>query len=156
MMGEQNIRVISLAAGFIVLIIAYIRIFLNGKSGKQKFVEKAKKKGNYTSAKIVGSKRRIGRASSNNMYTKNDSYLVEYEYFVKGIRFSKKVRFHTCGNMSADYPYETTVYYNPGNPRKSVLREEALPGSFRQTGCFITIALAGITISVVYNLLKLL
>lgn len=154
-MGEEVRSAVALIAGAVVLVVCYIKLFLKGRSFNQKFVEKAKAQGNYTTATLIDNKLRLGNDESGNANFKNDRMKCTYEYTVHGVSYKKKITFQSPGMVAVKFPYTITVYYDPKNPSKSICKEEASQGSQRTTGCLGTIVLAAITFMVVYNLLKL-
>ena len=154
-MSEEIRSAIALIAGALVLVVCYIKIFLKGRSFNQKFMEKAKKQGCYTTATLIDNKLRLGNDESGNASFKNDRMKCTYEYKVNGISYKKKITFQSPGMVAVKFPYTIMVYYDSNNPSKSVCKEEASQGSQRTAGCLGTIAFAAITFIVIYNLLKL-
>ncbi len=154
-MDESMRAKIALILATVTLVVGYFKIFLRGKSKKQKFIEKAKAEGNYTTGKCVDSKRIRGNKDSSTVEYRYDSYNVKYEYSVNGIIYSKKMIFQSPGMVGVRYPYEVTVYYNPKKPQKGICKEEAGKGEQRTAGCFGTIVITILVFEVVYNLLKL-
>lgn len=65
-MSEEIRSAIALIAGALVLVVCYIKIFLKGRSFNQKFMEKAKKQGCYTTATLIDNKLRLGNDESGN------------------------------------------------------------------------------------------
>lgn len=65
-MSEEIRSAIALTAGAIVLILCYVKLFLKGRSFNQKFVEKAKAQGNFTTATLIDNKLRLGNDESGN------------------------------------------------------------------------------------------
>lgn len=155
-MNEEMRTIIALIAGAIVLVISYIKLFLKGRSYNQKFIDRAKAKGNYTTATLVDNKLKLGNDDSGNANFKNDRMKCTYEYIVNGTTYKKKLTFQSPGMVAVKFPYTVTVYYEPNNPSKSVCKEEATQGKQRSTGCFGTIGLAALTFIIIYNLLKLI
>ena len=151
-MSEELRLAIALICGLIILSIGYIKLFLKGRSRKQRFIENAKAKGNYTTGKLIDSKLRLGNDESRNESFRYDRMKVTYEYFVNGVSYKKKMVFQSPGMVAVNYPYTVTVYYNPKNPAKGICKEEAQ----RNAGCLGTIVLAALTFIVIYNFLKLL
>lgn len=155
-MSEEIRSGIALIAGAIVLVLCFIKLFLRGRSTNQKFIEKAKAQGNFTTATLIDNKLRLGNDESGNANFKNDRMKCTYEYKINGISYKKKITFQSPGMVAVKFPYTITVYYDPKNPSKSICKEEASQGSQRTSGCLGTIALTAITFIVIYNLLKLL
>lgn len=155
-MREEIRSAIALTASVIVLVVCYIKLFLRGRSTNQKFIEKAKAQGNFTTATLVDNKLRSGNDESGNASFKNDRMKCTYEYKMNGISYKKKITFQSPGMVAVKFPYTITVYYDPENPSKSICKEEGSQGSQRTAGCLGTIALTAITFTVIYNLLKLL
>lgn len=155
-MSEEIRGAIALVAGAIVLVLCYVKLFLRGRSFKQKFIEKAKAKGYFTKAALIDNKIRYGVSDSDNENFKNESMKCTYEYWVNGVSYKKKLTFHSPGLVAVKYPYSITVYYDPSNPSKSVCAEEASQGAQRTIGCLGMIVFAVITFIVIYNLLKLM
>lgn len=155
-MSEEIRSAVALITAAIVLIVCYIKLFLRGHSTNQKFVEKAKAQGNFTTATLINNRLRLGNDESGNANFKNDRMKCTYEYKINGISYKKKITFQSPGMVAVKFPYTITVYYDPKNPSKSICKEEASQGSQRTAGCLGTMALTAITFIVIYNLLKLL
>ena len=155
-MSEEIRSTIALIAGAIVFVVCYIKLFLKGKSLRQRFIERAKEQGSFTTATLIDHKRRLGNDESGNSYFQNDRLKCTYEYKVNGITYKKKLTFQSPGTVSIKFPYEVTVYYDPKNPAKSVCKEEASQGSQRSAGCLGTIVFAIVAFELIYNLLKLI
>ena len=150
-MSEDLKMIIAVVIGTIVLAIGYIRMCFKGKTSKEKFIETARKKGNYTTATLIDNKLRFG--NDENPSFKYERMKCTYEYQVNGISYKKRITFQSPGMVSVKFPYTITVYYNPNRPSKGLTKEEAQNKEF---SCFATIVLAVITIFVIYNLLKLI
>lgn len=151
-MSENLKMIIAVVAGIIVFVICCIKLF-KGKTSKEKFIINAKEKGNYTTATLVDNKLRLGNDESGNASFKYDRMKCTYEYQVNGISYKKRITFQSPGMVSVKFPYTITVYYNPNRPSKCICKEEVQNKGF---GCFATIVLAGLTIKIVYELLKLI
>lgn len=114
-------------------------LYVPGKGRKQKIIEKRKKAGNYTTGDMVSRKYRQGNRDMKDDVLRYDSYKVKYEYTVHGKKYYKEMTFQSPGMAGTDYPISVTVYYNPGNPRKSICPEESEPN--KGLGCLGTILL---------------
>lgn len=155
-MGEEIRSNVALIVGAIVLVVCYIKLFLKGRSFNQRFVERAKAQGSFTTATLIEHKCRLGNDESGSSYFQNDRMKCTYEYKVNGTSYKKKMTFQSSGMVSIKFPYEITVYYDPKNPSKSVCQEEASQGSQRTAGCLGTIIFAVVAFEIAYNLLKLI
>mgnify|MGYP004675663621 FL=1 len=155
-MNEEIRSTIALIAGAIVFVVCYIKLFLKGKSSRQRFIERAKEQGSFVTATLIDHKRRLGNDESGNSYFQNDRMKCTYEYKVNGITYKKKLTCQSPGLVSIKLPYEITVYYDPRNPAKSVCKEEASQGAQRSAGCLGTIIFAIVAFELAYNLLKLI
>lgn len=155
-MSEEKRMVISLAAGAIVFVMSFIKVFLMGRSRKQKFIDKAQAKGHYQTATLIDSVSVCGNPDANSSYYRHDRMKCIYEYKVNGVSYKKKLTFRSQGTISIRYPYVITIYYDPRHPSKGVCKEEATPGAQQTAGCCGTIVYAALTIIVVSNLLKLI
>ena len=151
-MSEEAKEVIAVIAGGVVLIAGYIKLFFPEHSYKNKFIKQAEAKGYYKTATLIDSIRICGNPEAKSSYNRYDRMKCIYEYRVNGVSYKKKLIFRSQGTVSIRYPYEITIYYDPRHPSRGVCREDA-----RLTaGCLLTIAFAGITIKVIYELLNLL
>lgn len=150
--AKEVIAVIAVIAGVVVLIAGYIKLFFPEHSHKNMFIKKAEAKGHYKTATLIDSIRICGNPEAKSSYNRYDRMKCIYEYRVNGVSYKKKLIFRSQGTVSIRYPYEITIYYDPRHPSRGVCREDA-----RLTaGCLLTIAFAGITIKVIYELLNLL
>ena len=52
-MGEEIRSNVALIVGAIVLVVCYIKLFLKGRSFNQRFVERAKAQGSFTTATLI-------------------------------------------------------------------------------------------------------
>lgn len=154
-MSEKMQVGIAVGCGFIVFVFSYIKVFLYGKSRKQRFIEKAKEKGNVTYGTCVDTKLSLGtdKAGSPDAL-RFDTLIVKYEYVVNGKKYYKKLRFQSPGMASIDFPYKVKVYYDPKRPRKAVCKREASVGRQRQNGCLLTILYTIATTRIVYEIIK--
>lgn len=136
---EELIVVFSLIVAGIVCRKYYVNCVKNGKSRKQKFIEKAKINGNFTSGKFVDVKIILADRDSSNPRMRSESRKVKYSYVVNGVEYFKYMTFQNVGRVSVDYPFDVTVYYNPNNPKNAVCPEEATNAIHMQNGCLVTI-----------------
>ena len=123
-MSEEIRSAIALIAGALVLAVCYIKIFLKGRSFNQKFMEKAKKQGCYTTATLIDNKLRLGNDESGNASFKNDrmkctydacriEHTISEESFQKIQELVKKIKKKI---------HQRNKWKNNGNAIKSVVR----------------------------------
>ena len=86
-MSEDLQMNIALMCGFIVFIFSFIKVFLKGKSLKQRFIEKANQGGHITEGICVNTKRIHGNRKSKSQYNKYDKLVVKYEFVVNGYKY---------------------------------------------------------------------
>jgi len=152
-MSEMMQSGIAVFLGLITFGVCYYRFLIKGKSGKERFIDRAKQKGCVTEGTCIKTKTRFGTHDSNDAsYLSNDSIIVKYEYMVKGKSYSKKIKFQSPGMVSIKYPYKVNIYYDEKNPAKAYCREEASADS----GCLLTLVCTGAVIFVVSHLLQAL
>ena len=94
-MGEEFRSVVALIVGAIVLVVCYIKLFLKGRSFNQRFVERAKAQGSFTTATLIDHKCRLGNDESGSSYFQNDRMKCTYEYKVNGTSYKKKMTFQS-------------------------------------------------------------
>lgn len=156
---------IALVCGFIVFIYSFIRLFIYGKTQKQRFIEKAKEKGWVTEGIFVDFKRRTytRRSRGRNRYRRKrygykryryDILTVKYEYFVNGKSYYKKLKFQIRKWDRAEFPHKVKVYFDPKNPKKAVCPQQATEAHQKENGCLLTILFTIATIKIVYELIK--
>ena len=155
-MSEEKRMAISLIAGAIVFVLCFIKVFLKGRSRKQKLIDKAAAKGHYQTATLIDAISICGNPDANSSYYRHDRMKCIYEYKVNGVSYKKKLKFRSQGTISIRYPYVITVYYNPKHPARGVCKEEATPGAQQTAGCCGTIVYTALAIIVISNLLKLI
>ena len=90
---------------FIALVIAGIVGFLlykrrvGGMSRKQRFIDNAKREGNYTTGEYVDSKVQLGSPDSADLYLRSNTLKVRYMYHVDGIPYYKTLTFQDPGKV---------------------------------------------------------
>ena len=89
-MGEEIRSNVALIVGAIVLVVCYIKLFLKGRSFNQRFVERAKAQGSFTTATLIEHKCRLGNDESGSSYFQNDRMKCTYEYKVMGRLIKRK------------------------------------------------------------------
>lgn len=151
-MNETLMNGIVVAVGIAIVLTGYIRSGMNIKSRREKFIEKAKAQGHYTTGECVETKIRRGTNEPDDLY-QDDSLKVKYQYSVNGVTYTKKMSFESPGMVSIKYPHQVTVYYDPKNPGKAVCKEEAERDP--NVGCCGTLVLAGLVMAVLYRILGL-
>ena len=122
-MGEIEINPIAVLISFIIWLDIDITVFRNFikqkyKTKSQKFIEKAKAKGNYVIGREVNSKYNSSWTDDDGHYHE-EYYKVTYEYVVNGKIYKKKLKY-----TDNKYPSEQNIYYKPGKPRKSIAETE--------------------------------
>ena len=117
---------------------------------KQKFVEKAKRSGNFTEAECVDVKRysNFGTRDNEKASVRSDLLKVKYRYRVKGIDYYKKYSFQSPGKVSIDYPYSITMYYNPRRPKRVVSSLDVSQSDQMSMGCLTAIIVTILSILV--------
>lgn len=153
-MSDSMAMNVALIVGLIVFVYNFVFVFLKGTSKKQKFIEKAKKQGNYTTGRQCKVKVYKGDITSNDENIRSDTFEVTYEYTVGGKIYKKKLCFNNPGVVGSNHPYEVTLYYDEKNPGKAVCPQEASRLAQRQSGCFTTLVVTVITIELIYQVLK--
>ena len=78
-MNEEIRSTIALIAGAIVFVVCYIKLFLKGKSSRQRFIERAKEQGSFVTATLIDHKRRLGNDESGNSYFQIVFAIVAFE-----------------------------------------------------------------------------
>lgn len=147
--------------GISLVITGIISYFVYGRqknkiTKKQQFIEKAARDGYwevgvYDSSKVI----RGIRESSNSVY-REDKLKVKYRYTVNGITYYKHITFLNNGKVSARFPSQVNVYYDPKDPKKAVCAEEATKAMQVRSGCMTTMVITIITLTVVFNVLRVL
>lgn len=154
-MSDEIIVGIALAIAGIVGFFTYRRK-VGGQTKKQRFIENAKRAGHYTEGEYVDSKVLLGNRESSNLYLKNKTLKVKYEYWVNGVRYLKTLTFQDPGKVSIDFPVSVTVYYDPNNPRKAVCPEEATKTQQLRSGCLVTIGATILALAMSFHILRFL
>ena len=126
------------------------------KTGKQRFIEKAKAAGNCTRGEYEDSEVSLGVADSNNSHFRNDTLIVKYRYTVDGLVYHKALPFQSPGRASIDFPSSVEVYYDPQNPKKAFCPEEATQAHQRRSGCLLSIGGTFIFLFLSFHLLRLI
>lgn len=154
-MEDHVIMGISLVITGIITYFAYGRL-KNKKTKNQQFIDRAAR-GGYCTVGVYDSSKVIRgiRESSNSVY-RDDSLKVKYRYEVNGITYYKHLTFMNNGRISARFPSEVKVYYDPRNPKNAVCPEEATKAMQVRSGCMTTMAVFIITLTVVFNVLRFL
>ena len=139
------IFVVAIALG-IFSFFAHLRV----PTRKQKFVEKAKRSGNFTEAECVDVKlySNFGTRDNEKASVRSDLLKVKYRYRVKGIDYYKKYSFQSPGKVSIDYPYCITVYYNPRRPKRVVSSLDVSQSDQMRMGCLTAIIVTILSILV--------
>lgn len=122
-MNEQVLVWISAVVAFLVGRFVYKKR-ANKVVEKERFIEKAEKKGNYTQAVAVKKTFHYGDRSSNNIELRAHSMAVSYEFRIHGEVFYKTLMFQNPGKALIKYPETLMIYYDPRDPNKSICREE--------------------------------
>lgn len=152
-MSKDIAITIAMVIGMAVFIYSFVFLFLKGTSRKQRFIAKAKERGDYTKGKYVKTKIYSGDLTSSDLSQRSDVYEVTYEYIVNGKTYEKTMCFQNPGVVGGDYPYEVIVYYDARNPQKSVCPQEASRAEQQKGGCLTTIVVTIISIEIIYQLL---
>lgn len=136
--------------GIAVGIICYIAVCVGVKTKKKRFIERAKEKRNFTTARYVKHFYVHGNgASSSSSMNRYDSVYVTYEYYVNGKRYKKKYCYSGEGKMVATYPNSFTIYYSGRNPRKVMSEGESIDSRYT-LGCFTSV----IAMAIIINLCR--
>ena len=110
------------------------------KTGKQRFIEKAKAAGNCTEGEYEDAKVHLGVDGSDNSHFRSDTLVVKYRYTVDGRVYRKSMPFQSPGKAGIDFPSYVQVYYDPRDPKKAVCPEEATWAHQHRSGCLVSIA----------------
>lgn len=145
---------IALVVGFILLVRGYIRLFSKNKSWKEKIMEKAKIRGDFTTARCVKTTiRRESYDASESDFLRNRLYIVKYEYEVEGKKYYKTLTYQNPGSVSCQYPVEITIYYDSKRPGKGYCINEIDEGTKKSFGCFSSIIFAFFVMWLIINIL---
>lgn len=154
-MGDEVIVAIALFVAVIVSSLYYKRV-MNGGTRKQKMIERAKRKGNVTTAVYVNSKVLAADRDGESIRAQNRKLQAVYEYRVNGVSYKKVLHFINTGGVGLSCPNHMTVYYDARNPRNAVCAEEASEFTKRQSGCLGALGIGFLIVIVLVNILKLL
>ena len=145
---EYIVYTISGIVGVIVGWFCFQRIYLKGRSRKQRRAERWRDQGGV--AEGVFFKCELARAGDPSLEGEDlqeDLYRVHYHYTVHGMTYTVSLRF------LSDYPRRITVYYDPENPEKYIAANEITEVARRNRGCLLSILLTCLSIGVSGNLL---
>ena len=148
---DEQIKYIILLIGIIALVLCYIKLLVNGRFSKQRFIDKAEAKGHYTVARLIDIE---CIEQTGNEHYRESKIKCTYEYRVSGISYKKEIVYWLFGFRTASKcPQTIIVYYKPRNPAKSVCEKEVALGDQWSTGWFWTIIFGAIISRMMYELL---
>lgn len=153
-MGEIDIvGLVVCGVGLLVFIYGLVFWVLKGTSKKQKFIQKAREKGNVVTGYYKDRKVHFGISSeTKNSTLKDDMIIVTYTYRVRNQDYEKSLSFE--GNAAwFEEPKEIEIYYDSENPRKTVCPLEASKNSQQGHGCLMTIIATFLSMKIVLELL---
>ena len=149
---DEQIKYIILLIGIIALVLCYIKLLINGRLSKQRFIDKAEAKGHYTVARLIDTE--CIEQTGNEHYMES-KIKCTYEYRVSGISYKKEIVYWLFGfHTASKCPRTIIVYYKPRNPAKSVCGKEVALGNQWSTGWFWTIIFGAIISRMMYELLS--
>ncbi len=138
-MDEYMRAKIALGIFMIFLVKGYADLFRTKKSKKEIFMDRAKERGDFVEAVKCKSWIKPGDRNSNKQSRRTPTYIVTYEYFVGGERYTKTLHFQSPGMAGCDYPGKITVYYDRNNPKKAYSKNDINETVKKNAGCFGTI-----------------
>ena len=149
MLNEDLKAILTVGIALTIAIIFCINFYRGGTS-REKFIERAKAKGNVVEAVCIKTKRGFRYDVSDDDRYRHESKKVTYEYTVKGKKYRKKLYFQSPG-VSINFPYTITLYYSDRNPRKAYTKMELNEVG---RGCFLTVVVFCIAMFVLVRIIK--
>ncbi len=111
-----------------------------------RFIERAKKNGCVTKARVVKHTLIHGDPDSKSSINRDTRVHVTYEYRVNGVDYRKKQTFSSFSSSIPEYPYQMDIYYDPQNPKKAKFNSSQGSGL-----CLLTIIEAVAALFIIYH-----
>lgn len=152
-MNELGPKELVVVAVWLAVSLACLLRRIPGKtSPRQRFIDKARENGCYTTASRVGISIKHGDHSSGDPAKRHDMGYCVFRYTVDGKSYEKNVAIWSKSLMGGGYPYEVTMYYDPKKPKKAYCIYDVENNTYQGCGCVFCI-LSGYAAAFVTNII---